>query len=450
MKINKHFFVLILLPLIFACFFSCKKSDKTQIQSELISVQTETAQNQPSEQELLLQQQQEQQDFKNAIHTFVQEMPVKERISQMFLITIGGTSFSNDYYDATNFVAPGGYLLFAYNFTDKAADAINFTSSINNWYLQNDFVPPYFSVDQEGGLVNRLKTVASPLPSQFSVAKFLTQSQAKELYAFAGKQIAALGINVNLAPVVEILTDENRAFLDTRSFGEIGAVKQYSEVFIQSMLEANVYPVIKHFPGNNSDDPHLGLPVINVQDLYTDSNFNKNFVDPFKSISQKDKVGILVAHSVLSGIAEPSCLNYDVVSQFLKKDLGFSGLVFSDDLLMKALLNNGFPPDKALSMAIQAGIDVLMVSQKEYLHLVEALIPLVEENVNMLNEVNDSVCKLVEFKIQQGLLEYSDGVVSIPKPKTESELHSFNEKRLQDFNSAKEAGQIFYQTYWGK
>ena len=91
-------------------------------------------------------------------------LTLKEKIGQMFLVTIGGTEFSDSYYDVESFIAPGGFLLFTYNFVN-GEQGIRFTSDVENWFGNNDFIKPYFSVDQEGGLVNRLRDVASPLPS---------------------------------------------------------------------------------------------------------------------------------------------------------------------------------------------------------------------------------------------------------------------------------------------
>ena len=151
------------------------------------------------------------QKYENAVSDFISKMTLEEKIGQMFLVTIGGTEFSDLYYDVENFIAPGGYLLFAYNFVN-GEQGINFTSDIENWFGKNDLIKPYFSVDQEGGLVNRLREVASPLPSAHSIAKFLSVDLATTIYDLAAKQLSSLGIHVNLGPVIEILTEENKDF----------------------------------------------------------------------------------------------------------------------------------------------------------------------------------------------------------------------------------------------
>jgi beta-N-acetylhexosaminidase len=366
----------------------------------------------------------------------------------MFLVTIGGTEFYDSYYDLETFIAPGGYLLFAYNFND-GFQTIKFTSDIENWYAKNNLIKPYFSVDQEGGLVNRLRTVAAPLPSAYSVAKFLSNDKAKTLYDLAGKQIAELGIHVNLGPVIEVLTDENAAFLDTRSFGDMEKVLEYSDIFVDSMLENGVYPVVKHFPRNNADDPHYGLPVIDFDYEKIESLLFK----PFRELQRNDEVGVLVAHSVLSNMftedAIPACLSKKIVTDVLKNQLGYDGLIFSDDLLMSALQNNGYDSISAISMAIKAGINVLMISQKEYLGFIDEIKILYETDEEIKVKVDESVKKIIDFKIDYGLIDYVDEKVSLPKAFSNEELLEYQNEKNKAFVEVYEKADEFYHTYWG-
>ena len=391
----------------------------------------------------------EKEKYENALSDFLNNISLEEKIGQMFLVTIGGTEFSDSYYDVESFIAPGGFLLFTYNFVN-GEQGIRFTSDVENWFGNNDLIKPYFSVDQEGGLVNRLRDVASPLPSASSIAKFLNPDLAKTIYDYGAMQLSALGIHVNLGPVVEILTDENKEFLDTRSFGNREKVEIYSNIFINSMLENDVYPVVKHFPGNNSDDPHLGLPVI-------DFNLQKTMdilVSPFEKIEDKTKLGVLVAHSVVPAFfdgteAIPSCLSKTVVTDLLENQLGFEGLVFSDDLLMAALQENGYASVEAISMAIKAGINVLMIAQKEYVPFINEITKLAENDAEMLMKIEKSVRKIVDFKVKKGLLVYSDGKIQKTEGFSEEELAQYQSTKYEKFLKAYNQGKDFYSMYWG-
>ena len=211
------FFIVCLLCGLFSC---SKKSESTQTST------LETNNNQINLNDMNIEDKQEptpeeieRQKYENAVADFLNNLSLEEKIGQMFLVTIGGTEFYDSYYSVEDFIAPGGYLLFSYNFID-GKQTIDFTSNVENWYSKNQFIKPYFSVDQEGGLVNRLREVASPLPSAHSIAKFLSVDLATTIYDLAAKQLSSLGIHVNLGPVIEILTEENKDFLDTRSFGD--------------------------------------------------------------------------------------------------------------------------------------------------------------------------------------------------------------------------------------
>lgn len=389
--------------------------------------------------------------YEEAIENFVSSLSIEQQIGQMFLITIGGTEFNENYYDLENFIAPGGYLLFAYNFVD-GKQTIDYTSSISNWYSKNGFIKPYFSVDQEGGLVNRLRNVASPLPSANSVAKFLSEDLAKTIYDYAAMQLSSLGIHVNIGPVVEILTDENKKFLDTRSFGDFEKVFKYSRIFVNSMLENNIFPVVKHFPGNNADDPHLGLPIID----FNQSQIEEILIKPFAEIENKDKVGVLVAHSVVPNLLSnsknkniPSCLSYDVVTDLLVNRLGYSNLVFSDDLLMSALQDNGYDSVASISMAIQAGVDVLMISQKEYMPFVNQIAELCKNDENLCVNIKKSVKKIIDFKIKHGLLIYENGQIILPEGMSELDLKKYQLESFEQFQLTFSKGTEFYHNYWG-
>ena len=423
-------------------FFSCSKKEEVSESLDInySSIDEEVAVVSPEE---LAKQM-----YEKGLADFVNNLSLKEKIGQMFLVTIGGTDFSDSYYSLENFITPGGYLLFSYNFID-GKQGIDFTADIENWYSKNNLIKPYFSLDQEGGLVNRLRNVASPLPSANSIAKFLSPALAKKIYDFAGKQLRALGIHVNLGPVVEVLTEDNKIFLDTRSFGDKEKVAVYSEIFINSMIENGVYPVVKHFPGNNADDPHFGLPIIDFDiEKAEDILFY-----PFKSVKSKNNLGVLVAHSVVPALFDenepiPSCLSERVVTDILNKQLGYSGLIFSDDLLMAALQNNGYDSIKAITMAIKAGVNVLMISQKEYIPFINEIADFCKNDEEILDKINQSVTKIIDFKIKHGLLEYKEGAIFLPEALSEEQLAQNKENAYENFQEAYDLGNDFYKMYW--
>ena len=140
-----------------------------------------------------------------AIRAFVQSLDPVQRYSQLFLVNLEGSrSFSpvesfqwGDLPEEA--LLPGGYLFFSYNIAETPAQVAEFTASIQHWSQQRGMVPPLLAVDQEGGMVNRLRSVTSPLPSARQVAQSLTASQAQSLYAAQAAQMSLLGFQMNLA-----------------------------------------------------------------------------------------------------------------------------------------------------------------------------------------------------------------------------------------------------------
>ncbi|MCQ2613766.1 MAG: hypothetical protein MJ183_09230 [Treponemataceae bacterium] len=371
-------------------------------------------------------------------------MTNRQKIAQLFLVTFGGTGFAEPYdFDTENadsYPVPGGYLLFSYNFTERAEDIVSLTSDCRNFYRTSGLVPPYFSVDQEGGLVNRMRDLASPLPSAQSIAKFLSPELATAMYNYGAEQIACCGIDVNFGPVVEASGNQNEDFLGNRCYGNEEKVRTFGGIFIDCMKNHYVYPVVKHFPGNSADDPHLGLPFIEAADCDY-STFD---------IAVQKNTGVLVGHTVLSGIDEvPSCLSKKIVGGLLKEKIGVSGLVFSDDILMDALQKNGFDSVTAMKMAILSGIDVLMITQKEYAEFLDPLEELYEKDQEFAAAVDSSLERILAWKAGKKLLNFDDeNGYSVPEALSETELSGMKEKLCEDFYKAKEKGSALYHDYF--
>ena len=223
------------------------------------------------------------QNAKNAaISEYVSSLSDEAKISQLFLVNIEG----NQKYSAVektgslygkagegNPLVPGGVLLFSYNISKDPLETYEYIKSIRDFYLENENLPPYVAVDQEGGDVNRLRGLTSVLWAQKKVADSFSLEGASALYSAQARQMKNLGFHMNLAPVVEVLTEKNKNFLDTRSFGNLESVLSYGETALKSYEENGIAVALKHFPGNSNADPHLGLPKIEYSTEEWDSYF---------------------------------------------------------------------------------------------------------------------------------------------------------------------------------
>ena len=165
-----------------------------------------------------------------AIDDFIEALPLEERIAQLFVVNIVG----NETFIPVEENIAGGFLYFSYNISDSVKGMMDFNQSIINYCKENNKIPPFLSVDQEGGYVNRLRNLNGPLPSAERVAKVLDPVNAGDLYMYQGYQMKALGFNMNFAPVVEVCTKDNEQFLTERSFGSLQNVLSYGDFCISS------------------------------------------------------------------------------------------------------------------------------------------------------------------------------------------------------------------------
>ena len=236
-----------------------------------------------------------------SVCNYMKSMTIEEKIGQLFLLNLEGNSKFTEKTEYNEGIAPGGYLLFSYNIADSKEKVQAFTKSVNDFYVSKKQVPPFLSIDHEGGYVNRLKKLYCNFLSQEDVANKLTEEQAYQDYLFQGKILKELGIHINLAPIVEEKTAENQDFLDNRSFGSLEKVLSYGEVCVKSYIDAGIVPVLKHFPGNTNDDPHLGLPKLQV----SREEFEKMIL-PFEKIISSTSFGyncaIILSHAMLPNV----------------------------------------------------------------------------------------------------------------------------------------------------
>ena len=392
-----------------------------------------------------------------AVDAFINNMSLEQKISQLFIENLQGNEqfrTFEDYGDISGKVdltplVAGGYLFFSANLAPTADGVMNFTNSIFAFCKKNNLIPPFLAIDQEGGFVNRLRGISGPLPSCLRVSECLNPEQAMELYALQAKQMALLGFNMNLAPVAEVCTDENSIFLNGRSFGNALQVKEYGIKCLNAYQKNKISTVLKHFPGNTNTDPHTGLPEI----LLSASDLQKS-LEPFYFLIDFKPHGILMSHARTSAYNPelPSCLSDFWVTQVLREQCGYDGLILSDDIFMAALAKNGYPPEKAVVMAIQAGIDCIMTSERRFSKPARYLYKEALANPDFENKINQSVRHVLLYKIDLGFMEYcynGDEVsLEIAAQPVNSPAKLSMDERVEAFENLKQQNIQFYMEHF--
>ncbi|MGN0740858.1 MAG: glycoside hydrolase family 3 N-terminal domain-containing protein [Treponema sp.] len=380
----------------------------------------------------------------NAIREYISSLSTEEKISQLFLINLESNKefIPVEWYKKKVFypdgnvktekktLIPSGYIFFGYNIADNPEQIINFTSSVLEYAYKENTIPPFLSVDVEGGFVNRLRNVAGPLPENERVSEVLLPSQAYSLYSLYAGQLAVLGFNLNLAPVIEICSDKNREFLSGRSYGTENQVIEYSSKNINACKNNSVGTVVKHFPGNTNIDPHIGLPKLNM----TEAEFEQT-VRCFSAVLKENPEGILMSHVIVPEYdSHPSCLSKFWVTDIVRNKMNYDGIIFSDDIFMAALIDNGYSPKVASRMAVDAGIDCIMVSEKKFGRWLEILYEICLNDENFATKIEESVFRILKFKMKNNLIlcEYDkeSGSYSVRLPVLEKDSLSECEKKM--------------------
>lgn len=409
------------------------------------------------------------------IGAFVQSLDPVQRYSQLFLVNLEGSrSFSpvesfqwGDLPEEA--LLPGGYLFFSYNIAETPAQVAEFTASIQSWSQQRGLVPPLLAVDQEGGMVNRLRSVTSPLPSAWQVAQALTASQAQSLYAAQAAQMSLLGFQMNLAPVAEAESQHNSTFLDSRSFGGLGTMEEFAGAAIKGFQSQGLIAVAKHFPGNTNDDPHSGLPEIALEQ----QELERLYLEPFRQVLQAGNPwALLMSHARIStsGTAAPlqdsetpACLSRFWVTDILRNTFQYQGLVLSDDIFMAALEKNGFPPNKAVMLALEAGIDVIMLSEKRFGSVLRLILDRSQSEPEFAALLDRAVERVIAAKVQAGLLTFRPAtkVAAVPVIADTAEVGAASADRLElvptqrspwsqeDWDAVYQQGMELYQAGFG-
>lgn len=264
------------------------------------------------------------------------------------------------------------------------------------WLQQGAPIPVLVGSDEESRYVQRLSAAIKPLPTTAELIK-LSEAQVKDLYADYGRQMKALGITINFAPVLDVGYGPG---IGTRAYGETPeAVIAYGRAVVQGLQEAGILPVYKHFPGHGSAsaDSHDYLP--------TTKSFSEMGPDlePYQTLLN-DNVGVMVGHLLVPGLSGniPTSLSPPTISTLLRSNLGFNGLVFTDALNMGAIKNT-YGTGEAAIRAIEAGADVVMVGGNKAVEpLIQLLLQSVESGRLTMNRIDESTLKVFDLKGMTG------------------------------------------------
>ncbi len=349
----------------------------------------------------------------DTIKNKINNMSLDQKIGQLLIGGFNGYTVDSNTEKLINEKYLGGFILFQRNVKDsnQLLELTNNLKSLN----KDNIAPLFISADEEGGDVTRMPDEIKKLPSNSFIGKVNDENFSYNIGKTLGRKLNAFGLNMDYAPVLDINSNPNNPVIGVRSFGDNESIVTILGInTMEGIKSQKVIPVIKHFPGHGDTyvDSHIGLPVVN----YDLKRLNDFELVPFKAAIAAGADTIMTAHILLPKLDPkyPATLSYNIITNLLRKDIGFDGVVITDDMTMGAILKNYDIGDAAVK-AINAGADIILVSHK-YENIQKVISSIKEAVLNKTiteDRVNESVYRILSLKEKYKLTDNKINSVNV-------------------------------------
>ena len=334
------------------------------------------------------------------VDKLVANMSDADKVGQLLMIGIHGKTLNDDAKFMLNEYRVGGIILFDRNMESK--DQVkSLITDINKTGKSAGLTPLFIGIDQEGGAVARMEDQLIKVPPAEELGKEPIE-QAVSLAKQSGTELKDLGFNINFAPVADLGLTYGRSFSTSPD-----DVVRYASAVGKAYDEAGLWYSYKHFPGIGKTDVdlHADTSVVTVSKETLLNEDTKVFVDLIKQ-SKPNTYAIMVSHAMYPQIDadHPSSLSKAIITDWLRKDMGYNGVVVTDDMDMGALAKHYTFGDMAVQ-SILAGSDILLVCH-EYEHMQEAyngLMKAVKDGRISKERLDESVKRILLMKMSRGM-----------------------------------------------
>jgi len=373
-------------------------------------------------------------------------MSLEKKIGQLLMVAVPGNSMNPEVEAIMEKYGPGGVIFFGYNL-GSAETLKKYTGDLQISTMKTSGIPLFVSIDQEGGRVIRIVDGVTQLPGAMATGVCndpdLTFTHGKIL----GMQLRNLGVNMNLAPDLDVNNNTDNPVINTRSLGsDPELVAALGTRYIEGLQEGSCIAVGKHFPGHGdtNKDSHLTLPVI----TYNLERLRKIEFIPFVRAIEKGVECIMTAHIAYPKVMknnEPATVSRIFLTDILRTEMNFKGIVMTDALEMNAIAKEMDLGDAAVK-SFAAGADILLItSYGENIPLIfNALKKAVEEKRVALKRLDESVERIIEMKLRYNIMACKDKAVS-----QGSVLYTEDNKRMlgeaDEVNRKLSQGALFYR-----
>lgn len=341
----------------------------------------------------------------DVIEQKIASMPLEDKIGQMLLVGIDGTEVSPQTQTMITNDKVGGIILYADNIKSLKG-LVSLTNELKRSNAGNP-APLFVSVDQEGGKVSRMPDEYAKIPASGSVGASGNAEAAERMGKLLARVVQTAGFNMDFAPVLDINSNPDNPVIGDRSFGNTSAkVIELGIAEMKGMESEGIVPVVKHFPGHGdtSVDSHLELPVVKK----TEAQLAKLEWRPFQAAVKEQADAVMVAHILYPNLDpdRPASLSKVIITQLLRGQMGFKGVVITDDLTMGAIMKN-YSLAAAAVNTVLAGSDILLVAH-EYSNertTRNALLAAVKHGKISEARIDESVYRILSLKQKYSLTD---------------------------------------------
>ena len=297
-------------------------------------------------------------------------LPFEQQVGQFFFIGLPGTEVDSESRELIEEIKPGGIILFGRNI--EAPEQVRKLLDDSRALVPT---PMLCGIDQEGGLVDRLREIFPPMPSARALRQHGDLAGVRSLGRITGELLRMLGFNINFAPVMSIITQERSQLtngLYSRSYGSSpGEVLGYTTVYMRGLQGTGVLGCLKHFPGIGAGtvDSHIEMPLVPLSRDDLLAQDLAPYIELFQRADDRVRV-VMVSHGgfpnidirkgTTGGLIEPASISPGIVTKLLRQELGYKHLVVTDDLEMGAIAKH-CEIEEAAVKAFGAGEDMLLI-----------------------------------------------------------------------------------------
>lgn len=343
-------------------------------------------------------------DQQKSISDMISDMGLEEKIGQMIIAGISGTTMDTNTKNLITKYKVGGIIFYQNNLVNPT-QAVQFLNQMKSESDPN--LPLLLGVDQEGGRVTRLPGGLVNFPTNKEIGAINNSQFSYNVGTILGKELKGFGLNLDFAPVLDINSNPKNPVIGDRSYGNNSEI--VSKLGIQTfkgIQSQNIIPTIKHFPGHGdtSVDSHFELPIVNK----SLKQLKELELIPFEQAINSGADVVMIAHILMPKLdaAFPSSMSQNIITGILRKQMDYSGVVITDDMTMKAIIDH-YTIGRGAVESVKAGSDIILVGHG-YNNIVEIISSLkiaVQKKEITDQRINESVSRIYNTKVKNVNIE---------------------------------------------